>query len=67
MEADEYGLTHETCLVARSLEVIAVAGLLRISWCVLGGAGFFRVFFLRTHTACCKCEAALPHFLLYTY
>ena len=37
----------------------------------LGGADFFfRVFFpdilfLRTHTACCKYEAALPHLPLY--
>ena len=60
MESGEYGLTRETCFVARRLEVVAVAGLLWISWCVLGGAGFFcfcffRVlFFLRTHSACCK-------------
>ena len=44
MEAGEYGLTRGTCFVARRLEVIAVAGLLWISWCVLGAAGF-RVFF----------------------
>ena len=31
------------CLVARNLEVVAVAGLLGCSWCVLGAAGF-RVF-----------------------
>ena len=49
MEAGEYGLTRETCFVASHLEVVAVASLLWISWCVLGGAGF-RVcvfFFLR--------------------
>ena len=40
-EACEYGLTRGTCLVARRLEVVAVAGLLRISWCVLGGTDFF--------------------------
>ena len=40
MEAGEYGLTRETCFVARRLEVVAVAGLLWISWCVLGAAGF---------------------------
>ena len=40
MEAGEYRLTREACLVARRLEVVAVAGLLWISWCVLGGAGF---------------------------
>ena len=62
MEAGEYGLTRGTCFVARRLEVVAVAGLLWISWCVLGGANFL-VFlpstfvFLRTHTAYCKCEA----------
>ena len=47
MEAGEYGLTRGTCCVARSLELVAVAGLLRISWCVLGAAGFFRFFFPR--------------------
>ena len=57
MEADKYGLTRGTCFVARCLEVVAVAGLLWISWCVLGGADFFvflffDFFFLRTHTAC---------------
>ena len=43
MEAGEYGLTRGTCFVARRLEVVAVAGLLWISWCVLGAAEFFRV------------------------
>ena len=52
MEAGEYGLTRGTCLVASHLELVAVAGLLWISWCVLGRAGFFSLFFfLRTHTA----------------
>ena len=50
MEAGEYGLTRGTCFVARRLDVVAVAGLLWISWCGLGGAGirefFFFVFFL---------------------
>ena len=60
MEAGEYGLARGTCFLACRLELHAVAGLLWISWCVLGGAGFFcfcffRVlFFLRTHSACCK-------------
>ena len=45
MEAGEYGLTRGTCFFARRLEVVAVAGLLRLSWCVLGGVDFFRVFF----------------------
>ena len=45
MEAGEYGLTRGTCFVARRLKVVAVAGLLWISWFVLGAPGFFRVFF----------------------
>ena len=45
MEASKDGLTHGTCFVARGLEVVAFAGLLRISWCVLGAARFFRVYF----------------------
>ena len=45
MEAREYGLTRETCFVARRLEVAAVVGLLWISWCVLGGADFVVYFF----------------------
>ena len=44
-EVGEYGLTRETCFVARRLEVVAVAGLLSRSWCVLGGADFFVFFF----------------------
>ena len=56
MKAGEYGLTRGTCFVARHLEVVAVAGLLWITWCVVGGAEFWDVFiylfiFLRTHTA----------------
>ena len=67
MEADEYRLTRGTCFVARRLEMIAVAGLLWISWCVLGGVDFFvfcffQLFFLlRTRTDYCKYYAALPH------
>ena len=45
MEMGEDELTCGTCFVARHLEVVAVTGLLWISWCVLGEAGFFRVFF----------------------
>ena len=45
MEAGEYGLTRLTSLTARRLEVVAVAGMLWISWCVLGAAGF-RIFHL---------------------
>ena len=44
MEAGQYGLTRRTCFVARRLELVAVAGLLWISWCVLRAARF-RVFF----------------------
>ena len=69
MEAGEYGLSRGTCFLACGLELDAVAGLMWISWCVLGGADFFSVFFfdffLRTHTACCKYEATLPHLPLY--
>ena len=63
IEAGEYGLTRGMCLVARRLEVVAVTGALWISWCILGAAAFcvFLSFFLQTHTACCKYEAALPH------
>ena len=32
----------------RRLEVVAVAGLLRLSWCVLGGVDFFVFFFVST-------------------
>ena len=44
MEAGEYELKRGTCFAARRLEVVAVARLLLMSWCVLGAAGF-RVFF----------------------
>ena len=68
MEGGEHGLTRRTRFVAHCLEVVAVAGLMWVSWCVFGGADFFVFFFLffvRTHTACCKYEAALPHLPLY--
>ena len=52
IEAGEYGLTRGTCFVARRLEVVAVAALLLISWCVFGAAFFFFfqcfIFFERT-------------------
>ena len=41
MEAGEYGLTRGTCFFAHRLEVVAVAGLLRLWWCGLGGVDFF--------------------------
>ena len=47
MKAGEYGLTRGTCFFARRLEVVAVAGLMSILWCVLGGAGFFDFLFFR--------------------
>ena len=68
MEAGEHRLTRGTCFVVIRLDVVAVAGLLWISWCVLDAAGLFCVcvcvcvfFLLRTHTACYKYEDALPH------
>ena len=66
MEEGVYRLPRGMCLVARRLKVVAVARLLWISWCVLGGVGFlmdlfFSIFFLRTHTAYSKYEATLPH------
>ena len=45
MEAGGYGLTRGTSFLVYRLELDAVAGLLWISWCVLGGADFFSVFF----------------------
>ena len=65
MDAREYGLTRGTRFVARCLEVVAVAGLMWVSWYVFSRAGFCVFFFLRTHTACCKYEGTLPHFPLY--
>ena len=52
MEAGEYGLTRGTRVLACRLELDAVAGLLWISWCVLGGADFsvFRFVFLFERT-----------------
>ena len=47
VEAGEYGLTRGTCLLACRLELDAVAGLLSISWRVLGGADFSVFFFSR--------------------
>ena len=47
MEAGEYGLTRRTFFSAHRLELFAVAGLLWISWCVLGAADFSCFFFFR--------------------
>ena len=76
MEAAEYGLTRGTCFLACRPELDAVAGLLWISWCVLGGADFFVCvcvcvffvlffFFERTRPAASTYEAVLPSFPLY--
>ena len=44
MEAGKHGLTRGTCFFAHRLEVVAVAGLMWVSWCVFRGTGFFRGF-----------------------
>ena len=44
MESGEYGLTRGTCFIACRLELHAVAELLWISWCALGGADFSVIF-----------------------
>ena len=50
MEAGEYELTRGTCFIARRLEVIAVGGLLWMSWCVLvRDPDFFVCFFFSFH------------------
>ena len=41
MEAVEYGTTRGARFFAVSLEVVAVAGLMWVSWCDSHGAGFF--------------------------
>ena len=48
MEAGEYRQARVMCFVASRLEVVAVAGLLWLSSCVLGGADFF-VFSMSLH------------------
>ena len=63
MKAGEYWLTDGTWFFVHRLEVVTVAGLLWLSWYVLDGANLFlffsfSIFFLRTHTACRKYEAA---------
>ena len=44
MEAVEYGLTRGARFVALCLKVVAVPGLMWVSWCVFGGAGNFSLF-----------------------
>ena len=48
MEPGKHGLTRGTCFASRRLEVVAVAELLWLSWCVFGGTGFFLVFQVTT-------------------
>ena len=54
MESGEYGLTRRTCFITCRSEFHAVAGLLWISWCVLGEADFsvfsFSIFFFFERT-----------------
>ena len=50
MEAGECGRTRGTCFIARRFEVVAVAGLLWISWCVSVGADLFVFFFFFERT-----------------
>ena len=45
MEACEHGLTRGTRFVARRLKMVAVAGMLWSSWCVLGAAKYISCFF----------------------
>ena len=59
--AGEYGLTHGMYFVTGHLEGVAVVGLLCISLCVWVRRDFVFFLFLRTHKACYKREAALPH------
>ena len=67
MEAGEYGLTRGTCFVARRLEVVAVAGLRWISWCVLGAAGFRVCFFVFFFERTLPAASIRPPCLIYIY
>ena len=49
MEADGYGLTRGTCFVARRLVVVAVVGLLLISWFEGGGFLVFLIVFFSSN------------------
>ena len=44
VESGECGLTLGTWFLARRLEMVAVAGLMWVSWCVFRGVEFFRAF-----------------------
>ena len=68
MEAGEYGLTRGTCFVARRHEVVAVAGLLWVSWCVVVAAGFFFFFFVFFFFARTQPAASMrPPCIMYLY
>ena len=45
MEVGGRGRTRGTCFITCRLEVVAVAGLLCLSWCVFGGSDFLCFFF----------------------
>ena len=47
MKAGLHGLKRGARSVAVCVEVVAVAGVITASWCVLGGPRAFRVFFSR--------------------
>ena len=59
MDLGEHGLARGTCSITCRLELHAVAGLLWISWCVLGGADFSVIFlsilYTRTRPAASPC------------
>ena len=48
LEAGKYGLTRGMCFLARRLKVVAVGGVMRISWRDFSGAGFSLVFQVTT-------------------
>ena len=64
MEAGEYGLTRGTCFFravsrwSRSPGCCGFSVMVRFGWGDFFPVFFFRFFFLRTHTTCCKYEAA---------
>ena len=64
METGKFGVRCMTCFVARCLELVAAVDFVVYFGCC--GSVFFG-FYQRTHTACCKCKAALPHIPFYSY
>ena len=69
MEAGEYWLTRGTCF--RTSSRGGRGHRAAVDFVVCSGCGgiqfssfFFSCFFHRTHPACCKYDAALPHLLL---